>query len=193
MTELDSALLAEGLAALFAEGAILTDRRKLNNPPTEYRYLKGHTRNPLYSIDECAVIHALKVLGVTQTGIQQLTKRVLPNRPNGSCHATIRRILSGTQYAAIRRDPVFLKQLEHYIQFFEGTMRQQPGWTPGAKAFEMARAAAAGKTGKTYASSQPAMPAQPLQHFTAESPDAARRAEQATAARAAARAASLAQ
>lgn len=150
--QLDSATLSAGLAALFASGEVLTDKRKLNVPPAASRFQKGHKRNPLYSVDECAVINALAVLGFTHSAIKQVTKRALPKRPTGTCHATIRAILSGTRYAETRKDPAFLRRTEHYIKFFENVVRQQPGWQPGVQAFEQARAAKDGERFKPMTS-----------------------------------------
>ncbi len=143
-TPLDSATLSAGLAALFASGEVLTDKRKLNVPPVAKRFQKGHKRNPLYSVDECAVINALAVLGFTHLAIKQVTKRALPKRPTGTCHATIRAILSGPRYAETRKDPAFIRRTEHYITFFENVVSQQPGWQPGVQAFEQARAVKGG-------------------------------------------------
>jgi hypothetical protein len=150
-TPLDSATLSAGLAALFASGEVLTDKRKLNVPPVAKRFQKGHKRNPLYSVDECAVINALAVLGFTHSAIKQVTKRALPKRPTGTCHATIRAILSGPRYAETRKDPAFIRRTEHYITFFENVVSQQPGWQPGVQAFAQARAEQGGSRYKPTA------------------------------------------
>lgn len=151
--------LKQGLAPAADALADEQERRARNLrqlAAVRHSFPKGNKQSRRYGFDDCAMVVALRSLGVGWKGIGKVFQSITGAYPG---YETLNGMATGERYADIRAQFSFPDRVGHFIDYFGPMYRMNSAWRPGPDSVAEAKAA---RTGEPRAARQVA-PAAPVE------------------------------